>query len=91
MIIISNASCTTNCLAPVASVLQATCGINQGFMTTVHAYTGDQNLIDGDHRDPYRARAAALMLPDSTIWVNTRSSSRLSIFMQQGLPHEMRN
>ena len=52
MKIISNASCTTNCLAPVASVLQATCGINQGFMTTIHAYTGDQNLIDGDHRDP---------------------------------------
>ena len=67
MIIISNASCTTNCLAPVASVLQATCGINQGFMTTVHAYTGDQNLIDGDHRDPYRARAAALnMVPSTT-------------------------
>ena len=67
MTIISNASCTTNCLAPVASVLQATCGINQGFMTTVHAYTGDQNLIDGDHRDPYRARAAALnMVPSTT-------------------------
>ena len=67
MKIISNASCTTNCLAPVASVLQATCGINQGFMTTIHAYTGDQNLIDGDHRDPYRARAAALnMVPSTT-------------------------
>ena len=65
--VVSNASCTTNCLAPVASVLQATCGINQGFMTTVHAYTGDQNLIDGDHRDPYRARAAALnMVPSTT-------------------------
>ena len=66
MKIISNASCTTNCLAPVASVLHAACGINQGFMTTVHAYTGDQNLIDGDHRDPYRARAAALNLVPST-------------------------
>ena len=65
-LVISNASCTTNCLAPVASVLHAACGINQGFMTTVHAYTGDQNLIDGDHRDPYRARAAALNLVPST-------------------------
>ena len=65
--LVTAASCTTNCLAPVASVLQATCGINQGFMTTVHAYTGDQNLIDGDHRDPYRARAAALnMVPSTT-------------------------
>ena len=67
MKIISNASCTTNCLAPVASALHAACGINQGFMTTIHAYTGDQNLIDGDHRDPYRARAAALnMVPSTT-------------------------
>ena len=66
MKIISNASCTTNCPAPVASVLQSACGINQGFMTTIHAYTGDQNLIDGDHKDPYRARAAALNLVPST-------------------------
>ena len=67
MSIISNASCTTNCLAPVASALHAACGIRQGFMTTIHAYTGDQNLIDGDHRDPYRARAAALnMVPSTT-------------------------
>ena len=67
MKIISNASCTTNCLAPLANALQESCGIVQGFMTTVHAYTGDQNLIDGDHRDPYRARAAAInMVPSTT-------------------------
>ena len=67
MRIISNASCTTNCLAPVASALHDACGITQGFMTTIHAYTGDQNLIDGDHKDPYRARAAALnMVPSTT-------------------------
>jgi len=67
MWIISNASCTTNCLAPVAAALQESCGINQGFMTTIHAYTGDQNLVDGDHKDPYRARAAALnMVPSTT-------------------------
>jgi len=67
MRIISNASCTTNCLAPVAAALQECCGITQGFMTTIHAYTGDQNLVDGDHRDPYRARAAALnMVPSTT-------------------------
>jgi glyceraldehyde 3-phosphate dehydrogenase len=67
MRIISNASCTTNCLAPVAAALHESCGINQGFMTTIHAYTGDQNLVDGDHKDPYRARAAALnMVPSTT-------------------------
>jgi glyceraldehyde 3-phosphate dehydrogenase len=67
MRIISNASCTTNCLAPVAAALQECCGITQGFMTTIHAYTGDQNLVDGDHKDPYRARAAALnMVPSTT-------------------------
>ena len=67
MKIVSNASCTTNCLAPVANALHAACGIKQGFMTTIHAYTGDQNLVDGDHRDAYRARAAALnMVPSTT-------------------------
>lgn len=67
MTVVSNASCTTNCLAPVASALHAACGIKQGFMTTIHAYTGDQNLVDGDHKDPYRARAAALnMVPSTT-------------------------
>jgi len=65
--IISNASCTTNCLAPVAKVLDEAFGIVQGYMTTIHAYTNDQNLIDKAHRDLYRARAAAMsMVPSST-------------------------
>jgi len=65
--IVSNASCTTNCLAPVAHVLQQACGIKQGFMTTVHSYTGDQQLLDAEHKDRYRARAAALsMVPTTT-------------------------
>lgn len=65
--IISNASCTTNCLAPVAKVLQDSFGIVNGFMTTIHAYTSDQQLLDGSHRDPRRARAAALsMIPTTT-------------------------
>ena len=65
--IISNASCTTNCLAPVAKVLNDNFGIQEGFMTTVHSYTGDQPTIDRDHKDVYRARAAAVnMIPTST-------------------------
>jgi glyceraldehyde 3-phosphate dehydrogenase len=65
--IISNASCTTNCLAPVAKVLQETFGIETGFMTTVHAYTSDQVLLDAPHKDLRRARAAALsIIPTST-------------------------
>ena len=65
--IISNASCTTNCLAPVAKVLNDKFGIVQGHMTTIHAYTGDQNLLDTVHKDPRRARGAALSLvPTST-------------------------
>ncbi len=66
-IVISNASCTTNCLAPVAAVLDAAVGIKTGYMTTIHAYTGDQPSHDTAHRDPYRGRAAALsMVPTST-------------------------
>ncbi|MEC3862535.1 type I glyceraldehyde-3-phosphate dehydrogenase [Mesobacterium sp. TK19101] len=66
-IIVSNASCTTNCLAPVAKVLNDTIGIKRGFMTTVHAYTGDQPTLDTLHSDLYRARAAAVsMVPTST-------------------------
>jgi glyceraldehyde 3-phosphate dehydrogenase len=66
-IVISNASCTTNCLAPVAKVLNDAFGIEKGFMTTVHAYTGDQPTLDTMHKDLYRARAAALsMIPTST-------------------------
>jgi len=65
--IISNASCTTNCLAPVAKVLHDAVGIKHGLMTTVHAYTADQNLLDGPHKDLRRARAAALnIIPTST-------------------------
>jgi glyceraldehyde 3-phosphate dehydrogenase len=65
--ILSNASCTTNCLAPVAMVLHETVGIRHGQMTTVHAYTSDQNLLDGPHADLRRARAAALnLIPTST-------------------------
>ena len=66
-VIVSNASCTTNCLAPVAKVLDDTFGIETGYMTTIHAYTGDQPTHDRDHKDLYRARAAALsMVPTST-------------------------
>jgi glyceraldehyde 3-phosphate dehydrogenase len=65
--IITNASCTTNCLAPVAKVLHEEFGIRHGLMTTVHAYTADQNLLDGPHKDLRRARAAALnLVPTST-------------------------
>jgi glyceraldehyde 3-phosphate dehydrogenase len=65
--IISNASCTTNCLAPIAKVLDEAFGIQKGWMTTVHAYTNDQNLLDLPHKDLRRARAAALsIIPTST-------------------------
>jgi glyceraldehyde 3-phosphate dehydrogenase len=65
--VISNASCTTNCLAPVAKVLHETVGICHGLMTTVHAYTADQRLVDTAHKDPRRARAAGLnIVPTST-------------------------
>lgn len=66
-LIVSNASCTTNCLAPVAKVLDEAFGIDKGFMTTIHAYTGDQYTLDRRHKDLYRARAAAMsMIPTST-------------------------
>ncbi len=65
--IISNASCTTNCLSPVAYVLNEAIGIEKGFMTTIHSYTGDQRIVDTMHKDLHRARAAALnMIPTST-------------------------
>jgi len=65
--VVSNASCTTNCLAPIAKVLHENFGIVHGLMTTVHAYTNDQKLLDAPHKDPRRARAAAMsMIPTST-------------------------
>lgn len=65
--VVSNASCTTNCLAPVVWTLQKGLGLERGYMTTIHAYTGDQSLIDRDHKDLRRARAGALsMIPTST-------------------------
>jgi len=66
-LIVSNGSCTTNCLAPIAKVLNDLAGIKSGYMMTIHAYTGDQALHDGDHKDLYRAIAASLsMIPTST-------------------------
>jgi glyceraldehyde 3-phosphate dehydrogenase len=66
-VVVSNASCTTNCLAPVAKVLHELVGIEKGFMTTIHSYTGDQPTLDTMHKDLYRARAAALsMIPTTT-------------------------
>ncbi|WP_395697877.1 type I glyceraldehyde-3-phosphate dehydrogenase [Methylocella sp.] len=65
--VVSNASCTTNCLAPVAKVLNDAIGVERGFMTTIHSYTGDQPTLDTFHKDLYRARAAALsMIPTTT-------------------------
>jgi glyceraldehyde 3-phosphate dehydrogenase (phosphorylating) len=65
--VISNASCTTNCVAPMVKVLHDAFGVEHGFMTTVHAYTGDQLLLDGPHKDPRRARSAAVnIVPTST-------------------------
>src|SRR6266513_466709 len=61
-LVVSNASCTTNCLAPVVKVLHDAVGIEKGFMTTVHAYTNDQPSLDQVHKDLYRARAAALSM-----------------------------
>ncbi|GHE02396.1 glyceraldehyde-3-phosphate dehydrogenase [Defluviimonas sp. 20V17] len=66
-LVVSNASCTTNCLSPVAKVLNDAIGITKGFMTTIHSYTGDQPTLDTMHKDLYRARAAAMsMIPTST-------------------------
>jgi glyceraldehyde 3-phosphate dehydrogenase len=66
-LVVSNASCTTNCLAPIAKVLHELAGIERGYMTTIHSYTGDQPTLDTMHKDLYRARAAAMsMIPTST-------------------------
>ncbi|MFC7493557.1 MULTISPECIES: type I glyceraldehyde-3-phosphate dehydrogenase [unclassified Nocardioides] len=65
-VVVSNASCTTNCVAPMVKVLHDAFGVEHGFMTTVHAYTGDQNLLDGPHKDPRRARSAAVNIVPTT-------------------------
>ncbi len=66
-LVISNASCTTNCAAPMVKVLHEAFGFDRGFMTTVHAYTNDQNILDGPHKDPRRARSAAVnIIPTTT-------------------------
>jgi len=65
-VVVSNASCTTNCLVPMLKVLDDAFGVEHGFMTTVHAYTGDQRLVDGLHKDPRRARAAAINIVPTT-------------------------
>jgi glyceraldehyde 3-phosphate dehydrogenase len=66
-IVVSNASCTTNCLVPMVKVIDDAFGVERGFMTTIHAYTGDQRLVDSVHKDPRRARAAAVnIVPTST-------------------------
>ena len=64
--VVSNASCTTNCFVPMVKVLDDAFGVEQGLMTTIHAYTGDQNLVDGPHSDLRRARAAAINIVPST-------------------------
>jgi len=66
-LVVSNASCTTNCLAPVVKVLNEVVGVERGYMTTIHSYTGDQRTVDTFHKDPYRARASAVnLIPTST-------------------------
>ncbi|MFD0987673.1 type I glyceraldehyde-3-phosphate dehydrogenase [Methyloligella solikamskensis] len=66
-LVVSNASCTTNCLAPVVKIINETVGLERGYMTTIHAYTGDQRTVDTFHKDPYRARASAVnLIPTST-------------------------
>jgi len=65
--VVSNASCTTNCVAPMVKVLHDAFGVARGYMTTVHAYTNDQNVLDGPHKDPRRARSAAVnIIPTTT-------------------------
>jgi len=68
-IIVSNASCTTNALAPLLKVLDDTFGVENGMMTTIHAYTGDQPTHDSNHKDPYRGRAAALSMVPTLWWI----------------------
>ncbi len=78
-LVVSNASCTTNCLAPVAMVLDREYGIKTGYMVTTHAYTGDQTVLDSPHRDPYRARAAAMSIVPTT----TGAAKAISLVLPQ--------
>ena len=78
-VVVSNASCTTNCLAVMAKVLDDAFGIEEGFMTTVHAYTGDQRLVDAVHKDPRRARAAAINIVPTT----TGAARAMGVVMPQ--------
>ena len=80
--IVSNASCTTNCLAPMVKILDDLCGIENGFMTTIHAYTSDQNLQDAPHKDLRRARAAAY----SIIPTSTGAAKAVGLVMQSWIP-----
>ena len=79
MTVISNASCTTNCLAPMAKVLHDSFGVLRGYMTTIHAYTGDQNTVDTLHKDLHRARAAAV----STIPTSTGAAKALGLVLPE--------
>jgi glyceraldehyde 3-phosphate dehydrogenase len=84
--VISNASCTTNCVAPMVKVLHDAFGVVQGFMTTVHAYTGDQMLLDGPHKDLRRARSAALSIVDGVavrVPVEDGSLTDLAVVLSQ--------
>ena len=77
--IASNASCTTNCLAPVVKVLNDAVGIPKGFMTTVHSHTNDQPSLDQVHRDPYRARAAAINIVPTSTFLASACHRRLGV------------
>ena len=76
--VVSNASCTTNCLVPMVKVLDDAFGIEQGFMSTIHAYTADQRLVDGPHEDPRQARAAATNIVPTSTGVARATSQVLS-------------
>jgi glyceraldehyde 3-phosphate dehydrogenase len=82
--VVSNASCTTNCLVPMVKVLDDAFGVEQGFMTTVHAYTGDQNVVDGLHKDSRRARAAAI-----NIVPTTTGAARATGLVMQAMQHRL--
>src|SRR5207248_7068162 len=82
--VVSNASCTTNCFVPMIKVLDDAFGVERGLMTTVHAYTGDQNLVDGPHKDNRRARAAAV-----NIVPTTTGAARATGLVMQAMQHRL--